>query len=315
MRGHHPYRPADRRDALEHYALLYNGVDDYLSATVPFVLRALDAGEPVLVAVPLANLALIGAALGAAAAGVRFVDMTEAGRNPGRIIPTVLRAFAEEHAGTPVRIVGESVWAGRSAAEYPACLTHEALINLALAERRGTVLCPYDAATLDRAWMVDAERTHPEVVRAGYTWPSYRYEKPADLVAGIERLPDPPDGAVELVFSAGLPMVRRFVGGAVGRVGLPVERLGDAVLAVNEVATNTLLHSDGLGVLRVWGEGGYVVCEVRDGGYLEDPLAGMIAPVVDSAHGRGLLLVHSLCDLVRIDTRPGGTAVRMYFLR
>src|SRR5690606_41531439 len=91
------------------------------------------------------------------------LDMAEAGRNPGRIIPGVLHAFADRHAAGRVRIVGEPVWPGRSAAEYPACAQHEALINLAFAGRPVSILCPYDTAGLHPVAIADARATHPVV--------------------------------------------------------------------------------------------------------------------------------------------------------
>lgn len=302
-------------DPFAHLALLYNGAADYLAGTVPFVLDALTAGEPVAVAVPPDNLALISGELGRDASRVRFVNMPEAGRNPGRIIPGVLNAFAAEHAGQPVRIIGEPIWSTRSAAEYPACLQHESLINLAFAGRDSTILCPYDAGSLDPAWMVDAERTHPKVVRAGLTWPSYRYVEPGDLIPLITALPDAPPDAAELVFCAGLRSVRDFVREHAARTGqLSTHRTEEVLIAVNEVAANSLLHAVGASTLLIWTDSTYLICEVRDRGLLTDPLAGRIPPPPDSPHGRGLLLVNHLCDLVRIDSQPrGGTAVRMYF--
>src|SRR6266545_953184 len=131
-----------------HEALFYRSPDDYLALTVPFIQRARTAREPVLVAVPRPKIDLLAGALGGVADGVRFLDMTRAGRNPGKIIPWLLHAFLEEHAGQPVRIIGEPVWAGRSAEEYPACVQHEALINVAFAGHGVSILCPYDSAAL-----------------------------------------------------------------------------------------------------------------------------------------------------------------------
>jgi len=45
---------------------------------------------------------------------------------------------------------------------------------------------------------------------------------------------------------------------------------------------------------------------------LNDPLAGRRPPAREKLGGRGLLLVHSLADLVRIHTGLDGTAVRCY---
>ena len=120
---------------------------------MPFIRDGLAAGEPVAVAVPGPNLRLIRDALGADAAQVLLRDMTVAGRNPGRIIPTVLLAFANAHPGRRVRLIGEPIWPGRSAAEYPACAQHEALINAAFAGRPATILCPYNTELLNPVWV------------------------------------------------------------------------------------------------------------------------------------------------------------------
>src|SRR5690606_18971591 len=107
-----PYADAD---PFHHPALFYRDDQEYLDGTVPFVREGLACGEPVAVAVPGDRLRLIRDALGADAEAVRLLDMREAGRNPGRIIPGVLRAFADAlPAGHRARIVGEPVWAGRT---------------------------------------------------------------------------------------------------------------------------------------------------------------------------------------------------------
>ncbi|NEY36638.1 hypothetical protein GTU99_31595, partial [Streptomyces sp. PRKS01-65] len=160
----HPGAPAAAGpvDPFVHPALFYRDDEEYLRGTVPFVREGLAAGEPVAVAVPGERLALIREALGDAADGVRMLDMREAGRNPGRIIPGVLRAFADaQPEGRRVRIIGEPIWAGRSDTEYPACVQHEALINAAFQGRTVTILCPYDAHRLDERVLADAHATHP----------------------------------------------------------------------------------------------------------------------------------------------------------
>src|SRR5205814_9028709 len=180
-------------------ALFYAGADEYLAGTVPFIEAGLAAGEPVMVAVAADHLARIRAALGAAATRVRLHNMQVAGRNPGRIIPTVLLAFAAAHPGRPVRIIGEPIWAGRSGAEYPACAQHEALINAAFAGRAAIILCPYDTGRLDLAWIRDAHRTHPVVATPTRAWASPAYRDPIAVAADFnEPLPDPPAGAARI---------------------------------------------------------------------------------------------------------------------
>jgi hypothetical protein len=113
---------------------------------------------------------------------VRFVDMSEVGRNPNRIVPWVLRAFVDEHLPRPVRTVGEPIWPGRAPEEIPACVAHEALINVALGSYSATVLCPYDVAALPAGIVRYAERTHPVVVHGTERRFSGGYAEPADVL-------------------------------------------------------------------------------------------------------------------------------------
>ncbi|CAL9533632.1 hypothetical protein SUDANB6_04108 [Streptomyces sp. enrichment culture] len=277
------------------------------------------AGEPVAVAVPGERIALIRDALGEAAGDVRMLDMREAGRNPGRIIPGVLCAFADvQPAGRRVRIVGEPVWPGRTETEYPACAQHEALINAVFRGRTVTILCPYDASRLDERVLADARATHPVVIPAA---PGPRQDSdayaPGAVVARHNRpLPPPPDGALSFAFAeCSLPQARHAATGEGARLGLTGVRLDDLSLVTAELATNSVVHGGGGGLLRVWPEDGYVVCEVRDKGRLADPLAGRRPAPRDQRGGRGLLLVNLVSDLVRTHTGPNGTTVRCWFAR
>ncbi|MFJ7768609.1 anti-sigma factor RsbA family regulatory protein [Streptomyces sp. NPDC097107] len=299
-------------EAFAHPALFYRSEREYADRTVTFVREGLAAGEPVAVAVPAPNLELIRDGLGADARDVSLLDMTEAGRNPGRIIPGVLRAFADAHAHERVRIIGEPVWAGRSAAEYPACAQHEALINAAFAGRSATILCPYDEARLDADALADALVTHPTVIAGGRERASGSYDWPAVVARYNEPLEPAPDADV-LAFGAGeLPEARRFAVGRAASLGLAGRRLQDTELAVAELTTNSVVHGGGRGSLAIWSDAGQVVCEVRDTGRLTDPLAGRRPPERGQIGGRGLLLVHYVADLVRMHTSDDGTTVRFY---
>jgi anti-sigma regulatory factor (Ser/Thr protein kinase) len=301
-------------DAFEHPALFYRGHDDYLTGTVPFVRDGLARGEPVAVAVPTGNLVALRDALGPDAAAVRMLDMTRVGRNPGRIIPAVLRAFADDHPDRRVRIIGEPIWAERSDTEYPACLQHEALINLAFAGRAAAILCPYDADGLARAVLDDAATTHPVLIVDGAVAGSDAYQPERVVSACNQPFEPPPPAAEAFDFDVRLlPDVRRFVTARAAGCGLPECRVDDLELAVGELIGNTVLHGGGAGTVRIWTAGAEVVCEVSDSGHIGDPLAGRIPVGLDGEGGRGLLLVNLLADLVRVYTVDGGTTVRTYF--
>ncbi|WP_340687667.1 sensor histidine kinase [Amycolatopsis coloradensis] len=295
-----------------HVGLLYSGDSEYLDGTIPYILDGLKHDEPVAVAVPGRNLALIERALGDSAAEVELIDMSEAGRNPGRILPGVLLAFADNRPG-PVRIVGEPIWAGRSAVEYPACAQHEALINFAFGDRDLSILCPYDRTRLEDDVLADAERTHPTLSGAGGDRPSAGYAP--DAVVEKYNLPLPePRSADAFRFDLGrLAAVRRFTQTRAEESGLAQDRVEDLVLAVAELSANSVLHGSGHGVVRVWRDEGHVLCEVIDEGTLSDPLAGRRPASPGQLGGRGLVLVNQVADLVRQYLRPGSTVTRIYF--
>ncbi|MEU1912581.1 anti-sigma factor RsbA family regulatory protein [Streptomyces massasporeus] len=310
-----PFGPLD---PFAHPALFYRDEQEYLDGTLPFVHDGLDAGEPVAVAVPGKNLALIRDALGDAAGAVRLLDMREAGRNPGRIIPGVLRAFADaQPADRRVRIIGEPVWAGRSDTEYPACAQHEALINAAFRGRTATIMCPYDVARLPEHMVADAYATHPAVIHPGSrTARDNDAYAPEDVVSRYNEPLAPVQDALTFSFvSDSLSHARHVAVGEGARLGLTGVKLDDLALATAELTTNSVVHGGGSGVLRVWAEDGYVVCEVRDEGQLADILAGRRPVPREQRGGRGVLLVNLIADLVRVHRSETGTTVRCWFAR
>ena len=293
-----------------HPALFYGTDEQYLDALVPFVTDGLERAQPVAVAVPATRLKLLREALGDAAREVMMIDMEVAGRNPGRIIPTVLRRFADGHDGVHVRIVGEPVWAGRSTTEYPACAQHEALINLAFAGRDVTIVCPYDTSTLDERALADALVTHPVLWEGVRRVESDLYD-PDGLVSRYNQpLPVGQDVVeMEVSGSTEIRAARAFATGQAHRLGLPAGRLADLQLITSELVANSLKHAGTGCRLRIWREDDHVVCAVGDGGRLTDPLAGRRPATVDQLGGRGLLMVNQLADLVRVHTTALGTTV------
>ncbi|NMR19749.1 anti-sigma factor RsbA family regulatory protein [Cellulomonas fimi] len=297
-----------------HEAFLWQGIDAFLARTVPFVSEGLAAGEPVMVAVIQDHWAPLRDALGADAARVRFVDMAELGHNPARIIPA-WRDFVESAGGRPVRGIGEPIWVGRRPAEIVECQVHEALLNLALPPDAPLwLLCPYDADGLDEHVIDEAMRSHPTLVRAGGTHPSTDYggAQHVEHLAGRD-LPAPTGPVQTVAFGRGeLAALRRAVRARARGVGLADGDVDDLTLALNELAANSLDHGGGNGVLRMWTEPGTFVCEIADTGRITDPLIGRTCPPSDQLRGRGVWMVHQLCDLVQIRSTSSGTVVRVH---
>jgi anti-sigma regulatory factor (Ser/Thr protein kinase) len=303
-------------DSFRHEALFYNGADGFLRGALPFVTEALDAGEPLLVAVGEQRAALLQDALVDESERVRFVDMHELARNPARVIGA-WSEFVAEHAsvGRAVRVLGEPVWAGRSDAALDECARHESLLDVAFTRGRSwRLLCPYDLDALTPNVIDAARRTHPALMHEGISRRNGAF-LPFDFAPGPFNgsLPAPPAGYEQLPFTRnGIAAIRGVIAARSADLGLGVEAGEDLVLAVNELVTNSVQYGGGGGMLRIWREGeDTLVCDVRDRGFIRDPLVGRMQPPIDQHGGRGLWLVNQLCDLVQIRSAPSGTVVRV----
>jgi anti-sigma regulatory factor (Ser/Thr protein kinase) len=125
-------------------------------------------------------------------------------------------------------------------------------------------------------------------------------------------LEEPPGQVDELSFGeADLGQVRRWISSWAGVEGLSAEGIRDLVLAVDEIATNSIRHGGGCGRLRRWREDGALLCEVRDDGQMRDPLLGRVLPGEAAVCGRGLWIVNQLCDLVQIRSSSAGSQIRL----
>jgi anti-sigma regulatory factor (Ser/Thr protein kinase) len=302
-------------DAFSHEAFLYSDLAEFLDETCGFVREGLERDEAVLVATGGDRLAGLRSFFGTEPE-VQLLDMAEVGANPARIIP-VWRQFLDEHvaADRSVRGIGEPIWAGRTEAELAECHQHESLLNLAFGAGPGwRLLCPYDVAALPDEVMEEARANHPMVLDGG-RWSAsdvYRPERARRALRHRPLPPGPPD-AIGLEFTAGdLAAVRRTVQRFSLAEGLDENSTDDLVLCVDEVASNSLLHGGGSGVLRMWREPAEVLCEISDAGSIADPLVGRQNPSVDRLGGRGLWMANQLCDLVQVRSGASGTVVRLH---
>jgi anti-sigma regulatory factor (Ser/Thr protein kinase) len=302
-----------RVHGFEHEALLYAGDDEFVEQTAAFARDGIAGGEPVLVMVGARKIALLREALGADSDAVLFGDMEQVGRNPACIIPA-WRDFADAGGERPMRGVGEPIWAGRSSDELVECQTHESLLNLAFADAPAfRLLCPYDTAALGADVIDEARRSHPLVSDGEMRWTSIP-NRVNTVTAGFEKpLPPAPDDARELRFALEtIALVRELVAAEAADTGLDPGRAADFVLAAGEAAANSVRHAGGRGTIRVWRGAATLVCEVRDGGRIDDKLVGRVAPVPDPAGGQGLWLANHLCDLVQLRSFADGAVVRLH---
>lgn len=298
-----------------HSALIYQSQQEYLDSVTRFVGDGLAAGEAVLVAVPSDKLALLRDAMGADGGlppDVQLVDITEAARNPSRFM-AMEGAFVDDHPGQRVRIVSQLAWPGRTGEELVACVEHEALVNGAMDGYEVTGLCLYDGSRLDDEVLADARATHPLLWRDGGLERSADYAPDAALRRCNRPLPANP-GAVTYTVrkSTDLSPARSFAVDYAGWIGVSQDVIEDLQLVATELASNSLMYTDGACQLAFWRDDGYLVCEARDTGCFEDPLVGRLDPGPCGPASRGLYLVNAISDLVRTHTTSSGTTIQAY---
>jgi anti-sigma regulatory factor (Ser/Thr protein kinase) len=125
-------------------------------------------------------------------------------------------------------------------------------------------------------------------------------------------LPSPTNDAMYHTYRSDLSQVRALVLKQAREAGLAEGRATDLVLAVSEVAANTLRHTRSSGTLAIWHDEDEVVCEIHDEGTIADPLVGRRRPARDANGGHGLWIVRQVCDLVELTSDASGTTVRMH---
>jgi anti-sigma regulatory factor (Ser/Thr protein kinase) len=305
-----------------HEAVLYEGDDGFLDRIGQFVREGISAGEPTLVMTNARKIAALRELLGGADEDlVEYRDMEVAGANPARIIPAWDDFATRLSTGGARRLrgVGEPIWPGRSAAELAECHWHEALINRAFANLRGFwLVCPYDIGTLSASVVDDARRTHPlthdgEESLSGGKHGAERTELvPTRPLATA--LDQPHSVVAQRRFDGDrLADLRSLVATEGARTGLSSAQIDNLVVAVNEVATNSVTHGGGSGAARIWRQGGAIVCEISDAGTIIDPLVDRTRPSGTPTDARGLWTVNSLCDLVQVRSSvESGSVVRMW---
>ncbi|HEX2064840.1 MAG TPA: sensor histidine kinase [Acidimicrobiales bacterium] len=305
--------PPEPAHGFRHEAFMYAGDSEFLEGTVAFIEGGLEAGEPVLVVEPAAKLDMLRDALGPSVDEVHFADMAAVGRNPARIIPA-WEEFVRKYPDRRLRGIGEPIGPQRGPDELDECHLHESLLNVAFdGGRPWWLLCPYDVTALPPEVVEEARRTHPFVHDGNGQRPSDDY-RPVDVGAPFDRpLSDPPGQPVEMPFAArSLHDVRGVVSRLANRAGLGPEETAYFVLAVNEVAANSVRHGGGGGILRIWDQGDSLTCEIRDSGHIGEPLAGRRPPGLEDENGRGLWLANQVCDLVQVHSSVAGTVVRLH---
>ena len=297
-----------------HQGLPYESSESLLEQVTGFLGPALDREEPVLIAAQSDRLSGFRTAFIGNRTHIDLAPMEEVGRNPGRLI-TVWSDFVDRHgaAGRTVWGIGEPIYAGRDPAEIEESEMYEQLLNGAFTEPEFSLFlgCPFDTASLPESVLNDLTGSHPFIGSGATSRTNENF-----LANGHpERQLSPAlidDDAFVPFTEQGLGAMRKRIAEDARRFGVEEGRIPDLVLAVNEIATNSIKYT-GSGSLGVWQTGGKVVCEVRDMGFIEDQLIGLLRPKITEERGRGIWFAHQVSDLIQLRSNPSGTTVRILF--
>jgi anti-sigma regulatory factor (Ser/Thr protein kinase) len=138
-------------------------------------------------------------------------------------------------------------------------------------------------------------------------------EDEAVAVGGRPRLRRESSVSIEFAF-ADLAAVRRLIEAHAVAAGLDEEQRSEAVLAVDEIASNAVRHGGGGGRLDLWHSPGWLWFRVVDRGEGLPDGVGPSLPGPSQPNGRGLWIAKRLADQLTVDSGPDGTTVTGGFL-
>jgi MEDS: MEthanogen/methylotroph, DcmR Sensory domain len=306
--------PARARQSYRHEAFLWNGRADFVRGLLPFIREGMEAGEAVMVATTPEHGEWLSTALGSAASGVHFVDMTELGRNPARIIPA-WQQFLDDWSGygRPARGIGEPIWEGRRPEEILECQLHEALLNLAVDPKMPFwLVCPYDCEHLDAEVLAEAGRSHPAIATtASYQGSrSYRGHDHAQTMFGADlpHLGEQPTRITVTVADLARAAPCLALGAAAGDLGC--DKVAGLIDVVHRLAAESLHRGAGEVTVGWWDRPEVLVCEVSDTTVIDDLLVGRRRP--QSHQGDAIWTANEVCDLVQVRSTDDGTVIRLH---
>jgi anti-sigma regulatory factor (Ser/Thr protein kinase) len=300
-----------------HHALIYDSVDNFVDAALPFVRAGIEADEPVLARVKSENAEALTEALGGEADKADVASAEDFYDTPSRTRAKFLAWVSERPRDVRMRILGEPPWPLESDAGIREWARHESVINVAFWNMPVSFACPYNERELPDEIIDCAESTHPLILRSGGSSDSSVYARPELFVEKLNAQTPVRGGrpAMQMPFDLGnLDAVRSLVESEGAAAGLEGDRLLDHTLAVDEVATNAILHGASPARLKLWREPGEMIWEISDTGPgIRDPLAGQLAPDPVALGGRGLWMARMISDALEFRSDGDGTVVALHF--
>ena len=253
---------------------------------------------------------LLRAELGDVAERVCFADMADVGSNPGAIISAWDDFVSRPLRRGPARARHRRADLARAQppTSWPSATTTRRCSTSRSPTRRASgCVCPYDVDALDpRGRRARARARTRSSGEDGAERHSRRLPRATPLAAAVRRGARRAAGRRlrgRVRRRLARPPCARSSASSRSTRASPATRRDDLLLAVNELATNSVRHGGGEGVLRAWHDGDSLVCEVSDRGRIERAAGRAHAPA-----GRGAQRLRAVAGQPGL--RPGAGARR-----
>ncbi len=290
----------------DHLAVPFGAASELAGRLAPRLVDALTAGAPVVAVLDAPERAALCIELGAGADGIEFADPEDVHTVPAFTVAVRWARLARRAREVSAVVVGQHVDLPGRGPDHWARL--DIALNVAIDGLPVTVLCPC------RDVEPSVEQTHPLLLTDDGARRSDHYRFPPEAVIDYPPPPPPDLGPpdVDVPFTPDeLPALRRRVAASAATAGLDGERAADLVLAVNELASNSVEHGPGTGRMRLWVGPGTVTAEIADRGHIHVPFPGLVLPPPAGARGRGLWLASELTDVLQLWSDDAGTLSRV----
>lgn len=305
-----------------HAALIVDSDDSLRVKLLPSLRWLVDQGEAVLMVVGPGTERVVRAELGVLAERLEWAVASGFYQRLGFTFDEFRRYLAAQHrAGRRVHVIAEPdvVSEDGPVDRTAAYLSYESMCNVAYADYGCPVTCLWDSRRHAPPTIENVRSVHNHEVTVNGHAPNAGFVTTDDYLAGRNdvRLPAPPvTTALDLTLThlGALSDVRAAVTAWARVESFDESAASDVVLAVDEVATNGLVHGEAPVRLRAWRRARTLFVQVDDaGGRSLPPDAGYRPPPVGVPGGRGMWLARQLADVVTVHTGGGVTSVRLHF--
>ena len=296
-----------------HEAFAFSTDQELVDRVVPFAVEGLSRGEPVLVVAGERVRTLLAEELGPDVRRLSTFIAAETWWQGGhRTLHAYDRDLRALRAVAPTwRLIGEPTWLARD--DGREWSRFEAVANRCFASFPYYSLCLHDRQRLPASVLDAVARTHPLTWGGAAPVPEPAYEDPERFLRSVRPAWRPRPAESPAVPVTTPREARRVVSAAA--LGWWPARLGDVVPAAHELVVNALRVA-AFAAVACWTDGDTLVVEVTDSGPgLPDETLGYVPPPDAPDAARGMWLAWSLADDAAVDSRPTGTAVRLYFRR